>query len=210
MTNNIWNIESEMDVPGMIPPGQCEEIKRLAQNLSPGAVVLEIGIWLGRSTWCWLSHLPENSTLISVEPFVLTKPEKRVKKQRKTWGNPKIEIIMDYYLKHGDQKTFEKIIDHHPRKHLLKKLHVGTSQEYTQLNPDETYDIVWIDGDHSYEAVDLDLKNFENRTKIICGDDYEETMVGVVKAVDEMIQRTGREFYRSNLDQPMNRFWKAT
>lgn len=204
-----WKISSELDVPGMIPPGHCQEIKNLAQSLNEGSTVLEIGVWLGRSTWCWLSYLPENCSLISIDPFVIQKPEKQAKKQKKTWANPKIDEIMEFALANGDQQTFHSIINLHPRKHLLKKLFVGTSQDYAEQNPNDMYDVVWIDGDHLYEAIDKDLKNFENRTKIICGDDYHESLPDVIKAVDEMIKRTGKKFYRSNLDQPMNRFWKS-
>lgn len=209
MNDNQWDIQSAMDVPGMIPPGHCEEIKRLAESLPSHSTVLEIGTWLGRSTWCWLTYMPETCSLYSVDPFLIEKPEKQAKRQKKTWRNPKINKIMDYALINGDQKTFDHIIASHPRKNLLKKFYQGTSQDYASLYPTEQYEIVWIDGDHLYDAVDNDLKNFENRTKIICGDDYDASLPDVVRAVDEMIIRTGRKFYKSMLDQPMNRFWKA-
>lgn len=48
------------------------------------------------------------------------------------------------------------------------------------------FDIVWIDADHSYEAVTTDIKNYLSKVKkegIICGHDYD--FKGVKKAVHE-------------------------
>jgi hypothetical protein len=48
-------------------------------------------------------------------------------------------------------------------------------------------DMVWIDGDHSYEAVRADVQYWHPRTaKLICGHDYSNGQCpGVKRAVDE-------------------------
>jgi len=62
---------------------------------------------------------------------------------------------------------------------------VGDSQK---LEPaaGEVADVVWIDGDHSYEACLHDIKVFEPKTKVlICGHDYAPSFPGVIQALDE-------------------------
>lgn len=204
--NTNWIIRSERDVPGYITYEQCDKIKELAASLEAGAKVLEIGVCWGRSTWSWLSALPENSSLISIDPFILNKREKLVKRQRKQWNNKTINEIMQYFLINGFQDSWQKIIQLHPRSNISKKLYVGTSENFINENLDETFDVVYLDGDHKYETVSYELRHFENNSKIICGDDYHPSQSGVVKAIDEMIIRTGRIFWKD----PNSRFWTAT
>ncbi len=40
------------------------------------------------------------------------------------------------------------------------KLHVMTSQEFAQKNPEKKFEYIYIDGDHSYEGVKSDFDNF--------------------------------------------------
>ena len=67
---------------------------------------------------------------------------------------------------------------------------------FLQNQPDDTYDIIYIDGDHSYEGVKADLFHAYSKIKhggYIMGHDYEMNMVkaqnvyefGVKQAVDE-------------------------
>ena len=61
-----------------------------------------------------------------------------------------------------------------------------------------TVDLVYIDGDHSYEGCHRDILTYrEKATKILCGDDYTERMesdgtgktpaFGVIEAVNELL-----------------------
>lgn len=55
------------------------------------------------------------------------------------------------------------------------KLIKGKSQEKLKELPDNYFDIIYVDGDHSYDGVIKDLKNAYLKTKqngVICGHDY--------------------------------------
>jgi hypothetical protein len=76
------------------------------------------------------------------------------------------------------------------------RLHKMRSDIFLSLQEDNTYDIIYIDGDHSYEGVKSDLLSAYNKIKnggYIMGHDYEMNMIkarisydfGVKKAVDE-------------------------
>jgi hypothetical protein len=206
----MFNIKSENDIPGHIFPSQMEHIKQIAASLPEGANVLEIGCAWGRSTWCWLSGLKEGSTLTVVDPFLFGSDGLRIgkhtKRQHRVWQNGVVDSIMRYWQEHGPEKTWKAVVEEHPKKHLIKNLYVGLSQDFALKN-NETWDCVYLDGDHKYKSIKADLRNFEPRTNIICGDDYEpETQQGVVRAVTEMIEETGRKFW---LD-PNSVFWTAT
>jgi hypothetical protein len=51
----------------------------------------------------------------------------------------------------------------------------------------ESADMVFIDGDHSYESVKEDILTWLPKTKkMICGHDYSMTYPGVIQAADEI------------------------
>ena len=76
------------------------------------------------------------------------------------------------------------------------KIHKSNSIEFLQNQEDRTYDIIYIDGDHTYNGVKSDLINAYSKIKnggYIMGHDYEMNMkkantkydFGVKRAVDE-------------------------
>jgi hypothetical protein len=76
------------------------------------------------------------------------------------------------------------------------KVYKSDSYTFLQSIPDNTYDIIYIDGDHSYEGVKRDITIAFNKIKpngYIMGHDYEMNMkkaknyydFGVKRAVDE-------------------------
>ena len=81
------------------------------------------------------------------------------------------------------------------RNNLIRLGHTGTveiiqedSQQAATRFPDGSIDLVFVDGDHSYEAVKRDLQAWLPKvTKggILSGHDF-TTRMGVYRAVDEM------------------------
>jgi hypothetical protein len=71
-------------------------------------------------------------------------------------------------------------------------LHKGFSSDVLSKFEDNYFDIIYIDGDHSYEGVKKDLKISHKKVKkdgLICGHDYTDAMFrSVVMAVDEFCE----------------------
>lgn len=71
-------------------------------------------------------------------------------------------------------------------------LHKGKSVNVLNKFEDEYFDMIYIDGDHSYNGVKSDLDLSFKKVKsggVICGHDYTKHMFeGVVKAVDEFCE----------------------
>jgi hypothetical protein len=213
----MFDINSEKDVPGMIEQPQCDTIIKVAQSLPKNAKVLEIGCWAGRSTWTWLNGLSPNAHMVTVDPFMLDHKTGKHRKRQMAQKNQTVNTIMNYFLEHGGEKTWRAVINQHPNKNVHKQLFVGLSYEFAKQN-NEMWDCVYVDGDHSYEGIQSDLNIFEPRTNIICGDDFKpkelpnpyggrpiRAQPGVVKAVEEMCEKTGRTFWKD----PDSCFWMA-
>jgi cephalosporin hydroxylase len=61
----------------------------------------------------------------------------------------------------------------------------GWSHEVAHLV--EPADLVYVDGDHSYEGCKRDVEMYRPKArKILCGDDYSERFPGVIQAADEI------------------------
>ena len=67
--------------------------------------------------------------------------------------------------------------------------HRMTTNEAAGLFKDESLDAVFIDADHSYEAVKMDIQNWMPKVRkggILAGHDYNSAWPGVIKAVNEI------------------------
>ena len=116
---------------------------------------------------------------------------------------PDLELIgIDYYRPYGGHGihrlqstqddnllvTREKLKDY-PKYTLL----INVAHEAVKWIADESLDFVFIDSDHSYEAVYQDIRDWAPKVRkggIVSGHDYyqgKSGRMGVVKAVDEFI-----------------------
>lgn len=89
--------------------------------------------------------------------------------------------------------------------------HKSDSSTYLKSIDDNFYDLIYIDGDHSYHGVKLDLNNAFNKIKnggYIMGHDYEMNMdrakhyynFGVKKAVDEFCSVYNQQILAKAMD----------
>jgi hypothetical protein len=77
------------------------------------------------------------------------------------------------------------------------QIHKSNSIHFLQNQQDNTYDIIYIDGDHSYEGVKQDLMNAFRKIKnggYIMGHDYEMNMKKAMNIYDFGVKRAVDEF----------------
>ena len=77
-------------------------------------------------------------------------------------------------------------------KDKIKNIYAKSSDAIKDI-PDNI-DFIYIDGDHSYEAVSSDINLYYNKVRkggIFGGDDYKEEYPGSMKAVDEFENKYG-------------------
>lgn len=71
---------------------------------------------------------------------------------------------------------------------------VGSQEVTNDMIADGTMDAVFLDGDHTYEAVRGDLPFWWNKLRSggwLLGDDYRSSHAGVTRAVDEFVRSNG-------------------
>lgn len=140
-----------------------EELIWLYEQAEKSYSVLEVGSWKGRSTYALLS---------GCVGFVCAVDHWK--------GNPE-EVFM---LKEcEDDKVYKEFIKNTGH---FKNLEIarGESVEVSERLKGMKYDMVFIDGGHTYEQVKKDLEAWgDSAVKLICGHDYD--FPDVKKAVDE-------------------------
>jgi len=133
-------------------------------------VIAEIGVYQGGLTGYLLDNCRSIKEYYGVDPW------------------------KDYYMGETNrvikwQKVFSTaslLLSKHKQLTLLKMESVDAAEKF----PDYYFDMVFIDGDHCYEAVKKDILVWKSKVKpegILCGHDYCSGKPGVVKAVNELI-----------------------
>jgi hypothetical protein len=136
--------------------------------------VVGIGNFLGRSTYVLCAGCNgDKGKVYAVDPFVFS-------------GDWKNYVSPNLGLKEGDDfmPEFLKNCGHFKNLTAIKK----TSLEAAAMDEiPPAVDMVFIDGDHSYEACMADIKTWAPRTKkLICGHDFGDPLYpGVKQAVYE-------------------------
>jgi predicted O-methyltransferase YrrM len=137
-----------------------------------GATFVEIGCWFGRSTAYLASRAAmakKKVTIYAVDPWV-------------GWIRGAPENVFVYFL---DGMAQAGVID------IVVPLRMMSNRAVKLFN-DQSVDFCFLDGDHTYEAVSEDVRNWFPKIRpggILAGHDYaSDEHVGVKRAVDEFFR----------------------
>ncbi len=162
----------------MIPDGFTSELELawLEEQALKHYAIVEIGCWIGRST----------SALSATSGFVLCVDDWAGKGA----GFLPTDITLDGFKKFpsGGREHFAKNMANKMGKVIPLQMR---SQEAAELFPIPCFDMVFIDGDHQYKSVYLDILRWEELLLdggLLCGHNYEDCWKNdVVRAVDELV-----------------------
>lgn len=149
--------------------------KTMVQNCRDNGTIVELGAWKGRSSAFLVVEAKNKSKDIQVHIV-------------DTWQGSQEHTDS---MKDG---LYEKFISNMAPLNGLYTAHRMTSNEASRLFEDGSLDGVFIDADHSYEAVRQDIQNWLPKIRsggILAGHDYISTFPGVVKAVNELLHGFG-------------------
>ena len=145
--------------------------KMLVENCREDGEIVELGAWKGRSSAFLVVEAYNKSPKIKIHIV-------------DTWGGNPLDGSQDQsddpYNKFISNMS---VLDGHYQAHRM------TTNEAVKLFEDESLDAVFIDADHSYEAVKLDIQNWMPKVRkggILAGHDYSSAWSGVIRAVDEI------------------------
>lgn len=171
--------------PQIVPQNQAQEkrahvMAQLVQKaFSKPIRALEIGVWYGiGSTNIWMQNLPRNSDLVLLDawrPYASDADINGTEFRPTYWDYAQMDRLTgDAFL-----STYLNVRKHENESDALNiSLIRGNSGRILSLFNDSSFDFIYIDADHKYEAVKNDIakaKSLINKNfGIICGDDLEK------------------------------------
>lgn len=153
------------------------ELRWLASSAAGKQVVIELGSWQGRSAKAMARTV--GGTLFCCDPW---------------YSNPRTEYPE---LSEGPDNVFlkfkENVADEIGQGKLspMRMTSLCASREIASLLGGRPIDMVFIDADHRYESVSVDIAAWRGliaKGGLLCGHDYSKEWPGVVKAVDELVK----------------------
>lgn len=136
----------------------------IEENFYEDSILLEVGSFAGVSTELFAQVCKK---VYAVDPWDLNKEYKELH------SSSVVE----------SEKRFDQMVSKYPHIIKLKKF----SQEACHEFEDETFDVIYIDGEHLYEPVKRDIQLWLSKVKkegLLCGHDFGEQ--GVKQALDEI------------------------
>lgn len=171
-------------VPGWIKDKECDLITELVSSLPDNAKILEIGTAFGKSTLSILDGMKPGQRLDVCDLWdpghwhdMVTNGEA----ESTVFGDKEIiKAAVENIRKHGIRNTWEGHVMPHQNSNLIRTIFQQRSATLIDID----YDLVFLDGDHTYDNLSLELEKFKN-VPILCGDDfgYHVGHEGVIKAV---------------------------
>lgn len=154
-----------------------KELEWLYDRAKEMGTILEVGSWKGRSVHALL--LGCQGPVFAIDHFKGNPSELKGKHQEATYNDI--------------SQTFFENVGHFSNLAMLKM----NSQQAVQLFADKSIDMIFIDGEHTYEAVKQDLALWIPKCKkLLCGHDF--NMVGVKQALSD---------YDLKIENPVLSIW---
>lgn len=179
-------------IDGWFPEYDMESLYKLAdQYIKEGGEVLEVGSWKGRSSYILAAICQErNAKLTCIDSFkgLVLKDHVKYNLYHGEGG----------YYKEAEQEDFIHFIKENLKGMPVKFLK-GDSRDFYKRFFNETFDLVFVDGDHDMPIVQLDMENFWPKVKVggvFCGHDYEYPN-DVAKAVNSLFKWEEITLYRT-------------
>jgi hypothetical protein len=164
-----------------------KELQWLAATAQACQVIVEVGSWKGRSTKALATHV--SGLVYAVDHWRGSANDR---------GETRNEVA-----KRGSNAVFADFLSNLSREVESRKvipIQAESSEAVQMLQSaldGEGAGLVFLDGDHAYESVKRDIKNYRQFVRkggVFAGHDYSSTWPGVIKAVDEDVP--GREVVR--------------
>lgn len=163
------NIYPGNNIQGWMQP---DELQFLYEQASKSKSVLEIGSWKGRSSHAILSGC--KGMVTCVDTFA---------------GSAQLGDATNKMAKEADiYKEFMANVGHFTNLRVIR----SSSKEASEILKDEKFDMIFIDSEHTYEAVKEDIALWQGKAKkILCGHDFCDPWPPVKRAVDESLVKDG-------------------
>jgi hypothetical protein len=177
-----------LNIPGWMSEADLTVLAYLASHVPESGHILEIGTFLGRSTSALLLNKHESVSLDIVD----------------TWStdDSAYSPTNDYLNIRGNIEWFNELkLLASDTKSWLDPLKLTLGEDFKRLTAhkmnskdfviSKDYNLVFIDGGHSFEDVKSDIDKFDGENTLIVGDDFLSTFPGVPRAITAKRRETG-------------------
>jgi SAM-dependent methyltransferase len=168
----VINLTNALRIPGWTSEA---ELQWLAEQASTRQCIVEVGCWKGRSTRALADNHADGGVVFAVDTWEGTKEDghyKELADKPKDW-------LYEQFMENAGLEPFVRPL----------RSRSGMAAFYMAFAHLEL-DMIFIDGDHSYEAVKADILAWRPLLKpggLLCGHDFDAGRPGVVQAVRELI-----------------------
>lgn len=174
------------NIQGWVSPTDMGVLYDLVMDHVPeNGRVVEVGSWKGQSTFVLGTACQEkNALLVAIDTFAGVEERDSYKNQPENVGS---------YYEALQDPGFHQICWKYT-KDLEVLLLKGDSQEVHKFLLDRTFDLCFLDGNHDWPVVDMDIFKYIRKVKIggiISGHDHGNPETDIVAAVDRAF---GRDF----------------
>ena len=147
-----WPVRGYVEIEGWLSDKEARTLYDAARKLPKDAVVVEIGSWQGKSTYCLAKGL-KSGVIHAIDPF-------------DTSGEEGSDALYAERAASMQNTLVDQFEDNLRSAGLLEKVrtHKGYSQDFIGQFPN--VDLLFIDGDHSIEGCKFDFENFAGDVKI--------------------------------------------
>jgi len=168
-----------LSIDGWLTEQEAKGLKEVAALLPKKSVVVEIGSWKGKSTWC-IAHGLKKGTINCIDPFNAAGEEGSKELYKKTQGETSLI------------EQFRNNIKDAPASATIKT-HQGYSSDF--IGSIHQIDFLFIDGDHSIEGCKFDFENFAHELKpggFLAFHDYypDRHELGPTWVIDELVRKS--------------------
>ncbi|MEA4908996.1 MAG: class I SAM-dependent methyltransferase [Chloroflexi bacterium] len=142
-------VRGHQRIEGWLSDAEAAGLYELARRLPPDSVIVEIGSWKGKSTYC-LGRGLRRGTIYAIDPFDASGEEGSVASYQKMRG---ATPLLDQFVANMTQGG------------VISKIRplAGPSRQFVEAVAH--IDLLFIDGDHSVGGCDFDYLNYSPRLR---------------------------------------------
>ena len=189
-----------LDIPGWMREPDLKVISKLASLVPENGSILEVGSFVGRSTFALAENKPAGVDLHVVDTFEINNlyPSDLTTSVNIDGSKELLDSIQSIAKDSGSWlESFKYCLT--PR--IVEQLTINVSSSKNYIVPKE-FDMVFIDASHSFDDVIYDIRKYSSNKTLLVGDDFGVKAPGVATAISAI--RDYRSALRGTLVVPAN------
>jgi hypothetical protein len=197
---NLKYMKYNNQIPGWMGETDLKVLSTLAENVVENGNILEIGSFLGRSTSAFFYSKHPSVSLTVVDSFEITDRYNFLVENffqtTEMMGDNELFLHVQKNLK--GYNSFFEAFKHCLGEEICSQIDINVTHTKNYV-PNKKFDMVFIDGDHSFEELTRDILKYSDDDTLIVGDDFHPWWQDVARSLASI-----RIFHQRTLIVPEN------